>query len=459
MPVEDNLQIHKSKGPLVPTAQAVTWWGGETDNKLSSIIGMEYGFKWKNIDTKVQDVTGNEVTASAVLDAIGLSQGENGLARKAILALMADDPNSAFDSAGSYEAKIQEWVKNSYGSEGQYWNRVLGPVNVINSTLMRDRGYQFKNDIRIKFSYKLRSFNGINPKIAMLDLISNFLSLTYNRASFWGGSARYFKQPGLLAGLPTEKFNQGDFIGGSKEVIAALLSKVQGKSEELGKLLADMAMGIGTGDLGDAAAELGQSNIAQALMASWVSNILQVPLTMRSALDGRAVGEWHLTVGNPMNPIAAIGNLCVQSTKIEFSEDVGVDDFPNEVSFIVTLSHGRPRAKQDIESMFNLGGGDMYFSYLPPPASASNSFGERNSINQNSAMSGNNFGQTTSSQQITNSANGSDKYGPAEFENFSSFTPDGAADYYKSKVKVAYGQRYSESPILMDYFRDLKTKD
>ena len=42
IPVEDNLQIAKEKMPLIPTAQAVTWWGGETGNSIGEILGMRY---------------------------------------------------------------------------------------------------------------------------------------------------------------------------------------------------------------------------------------------------------------------------------------------------------------------------------------------------------------------------------------------------------------------------------
>ena len=43
-------------------------------------------------------------------------------------------------------------------------------------------------------------------------------------------------------------------------------------------------------------------------------------------------------------------------------EGLGYDDFPVNVAFTATLSHGKPRDAGDIESMFNAGKGRIYMS-------------------------------------------------------------------------------------------------
>ena len=76
---------------------------------------------------------------------------------------------------------------------------------------------------------------------------------------------------------------------------------------------------------------------------------------MRALLTGEPVGEWHLTIGNPMNPIAMIGNLICNNLEIEIDETAGLgpDDFPLGWSITVTLEHGMARDRDAIESMFN----------------------------------------------------------------------------------------------------------
>lgn len=85
-------------------------------------------------------------------------------------------------------------------------------------------------------------------------------------------------------------------------------------------------------------------------------------MRVKPLMTGEPVGEWHLTVGNPMNPIAVIGNLICTGMKMSFEEELGVDDFPTSLKFTVNLDHGRDRDKGDIESMFNMGQGRFYLN-------------------------------------------------------------------------------------------------
>jgi hypothetical protein len=454
IPVEDNLQINKDNMPLVPIAQAVTWWGGDTGNTLDNILGMNFGLNWNmNASAITQDVNGNEIKLDSLLDAIGLKVSSSPNLQAALKLIFTDSTTNPYAMNG-FDKEIQDWVKSSYGENGQYWNRVLGPVNVINQTAVRTQGYTFVHNVKLTFEYSLWSYNNINPKVAMLDLISNFMSLTYNSAEFWGGAARYFQQTGaIIPGLPTMSFEKGDYIKGIQEVIAYIMAMSSGKLADAADAIKTIGKGL-SGDiskdtLNEIASRVEKSNVVKNFAGSRVAELMQKPLTMRSFLDGRAVGEWHITVGNPMNPIAVIGNLCLQNTNISFSDDVGLDDFPNSIKFEVTLEPGRPRAKQDIESMFNLGGGNLSWTPLPQPSSAKNTYGAANTIAVNLANN------STSTATV-----------PTEEESRKPLISgqvltkaDNFAYYFKNKVTNAYGPGFGNSPILVNYFTDLKTKD
>jgi hypothetical protein len=81
---------------------------------------------------------------------------------------------------------------------------------------------------------------------------------------------------------------------------------------------------------------------------------------IRSLLTGEPVGEWHVTIGAPHNPIMMIGNLICTNCKIELGDEMGPDDFPIEIKATITLEHGMPRDRVGIESMFNKGRGRFY---------------------------------------------------------------------------------------------------
>jgi hypothetical protein len=303
----------------------------------------------------------------------------------------------------------------------------------------------------------------------MLDLITNFLALTYNKAEFWGGGIRYFQKTGyIIPGLGSKKFEDADFIGGIKESLEAMVKLVQEEAKKLAETVGSTFSGIAEGDLDQIAGSLTKSKALQNAAGNWIKELLQKPLSIRSFLDGRATGEWHLTVGNPLNPLAVIGNLCLKTIKINFSDTLGADDFPTEVKFTLTLDHGRPRAKQDIESMFNLGGGDMSFTAMPPPSSAFNSLGERNSVVLNNFQKGRN---DTSPQALTderakgsNSATFVAQQG-VELSDTDALTKspfksvEDISGYFKVNVARAYGVKWAKSPAIPDYFVNLKTKD
>ncbi len=81
---------------------------------------------------------------------------------------------------------------------------------------------------------------------------------------------------------------------------------------------------------------------------------------LHALLTGDPVGEWHVTVGSPMNPMMMIGNLICTGITINFNDELGPDDFPTEAKFEITLDHGMPRDRAAIEGMFNKGNGRIY---------------------------------------------------------------------------------------------------
>ena len=474
-PVEDRL-IDDDNGLIhVPLAQALTYFGEGTTNKLDQVLPISWDVKWESLEADVKDITGNEVIADDILAGLGVVDPTNqDLARAAMAFASGQDNNLSVFQLSGYDVDLQSYIKEAYSSEkGPYWNRVLGPVNVINQSRKRTRGMgstMFDTPIRLKFSFSLRSFNLINPKVAMLDLISNFLTLTYNTAPFWGGGYRYFPRTGVPMPLGgSDKINRGDLVGGILETFEGWLKNSNGQIKEiidqLAKSFASTA-GIDTGKSDTDGTETdittgdttgfaeGGRNVANLLLAAKMSGLMQSPLTYRSILEGRAIGEWHMTVGNPLDPMAVMGNLICTACAMSFSEELGADDFPKEIMFDVTLKHGKPRAKQDIESIFNLGGGPLSFSKLNPPSSAQQTFSNDNSNNVVNGIepgTANNPSSSDSNVKYTNAA---------EPQNGEALNAEQAAaqfNIYRGRVTSHYGEQFGNSAVLYDYIKKTKS--
>ena len=345
-PTYDNLEFSApdDSREFRPIAQAVTYFGEPTGNNLSSILKVMGNINWQEITADVHDVEGNEKKFSDSPLETSNSTLNTGLK-------FLNGGNN--DLSGRNQQEID--AARNFGNI-DYTNKTLGPVNVINKTNVRARGIGAEMDMSIVFEYKLRSYRNVNSRLAMLDLIFNMLSLTFNNAKFWGGANRYFPgspQFGFFG--DQDAYYRGDY--GS--YVGSVVDGFKTGFGNIGDALSGLISGIMGGDLSSLA------NIVKGAGATWLDlkskkSRPQV-LGFKSLLSGLPTGEWHLTVGNPYRPIAMIGNLICTGFEMELGDELGVDDFPTDVKFTVNLKSGRPRDKGDIESMLLEGQGRGYY--------------------------------------------------------------------------------------------------
>jgi hypothetical protein len=230
-------------------------------------------------------------------------------------------------------------------------NKTYGPVDSITKTHIRDRGINFEQSLNVTFEYDLKSYDGVNPKSAMIDLISNILVVTMNDAKFWGGGQKW-------RGIPKSAFNkyvsQGDALSigtdfnSTVNYYKGVLKQQLGGGSSLAMLLSlakQLLNGLAGFTLDKLCSTIGRPTVA----------------VMNSLLSGEAVGTWHLTVGNPYRPILSIGNLILTNTQMSFGDTIGHDGFPTSLKIVCTLKHAKPRSRAEIEMMFNAGHSRTYW--------------------------------------------------------------------------------------------------
>jgi len=384
-------QGRNSDDPWTPLATAVTYFGEETGNKLSDLLTFSANYRWKekiaeddpiDISSKQNDM-GSGLINNTSLGGLGgaLSSGLSMTA--AIMGFFGEvnNPGSTINLDAVHNIPPDPYKK------GPYENRILGPVNVIRNTMRRERGLEFKQDgLKVTFEYVARPIAGINNKAVLLDLLSNMLVLTYSSGTWFGGMWRYnctdpavypwkygdsmnklhrgqlFGKDGFTQSITKNIFRDGvgylamflpdaaNFIAGLfKGAVNSITSILKGEKPSLNAEF-------------EGALQTGTSRAIQKVIAAKALKGTTVPYIedQRALLTGEPVGDWHLTIGNPLNPIAMIGNLIVKDVKIEFSDELGPDDFPIGFKAIVTLDHGLGRDRDAIESMFNRGFGRIY---------------------------------------------------------------------------------------------------
>ena len=444
IPTYDNLQfenMYKSSGDerttepsdnyFAPRCTVVSFFGGETGNKISSLMTFKTGMPWEDLQSKIHQVTGDAgEDPAATIDRMFEGGGFGGVGAEnsfvngflnfagnltsSVLSFgkMASIINGKVSLDEGAMQKLNGAMNDPYGPGEPFENRIQGPVNRIDKVKKRTPGITFEQTFTIKTTYVARQVGDVNTKAAMLDIMANCMEMVSPNAVFWGGAHRFMVTPHYYAfhdggwrDSLMKKLYEGKIFGKDGAISAAyqgLRNFGVGKDgkfswnnlmDSVGNLFAEGMAALGglitaasnalfgsgsnsitswfgkkTGQTEEQMQQKGTdmfNNIFQNLNTMWRSKVLQnaqLPQIrgMGALLIGEPVGEWHLTIGNPLNPMMVIGNLICTDMSVEFSDEMGPDDFPAEMSVTYTLEHGMARDKGAIQSMFNRGMGRIY---------------------------------------------------------------------------------------------------
>lgn len=383
----------------------ITWFDTD-DNKLSDIMSYEYEASWKKLDAKIQQLDSQEDDegrgiAGKIIN--NLSPGYNLQSAHGINSggLLGQLMNSMGIGANTHEYQHNDVaLGRNYDN-----NKVYTPRDTIQDTHIYEGKLTFKHEFTLNFSYKLRAYDNINPKSAFLDLLGNILTVTYRKGTFWGGKsevlgakpnkAGWQKYNNVLKGLSDaggdlwknifhlEGANTDGLLSALSQFGSSLLDIVKGAGMDIGgtassamQTAKDFLSGnITAGEVMDkvktrvqaGAQKAADLNLGQVMMGS-IKNKLGRPAlyAFDSLLTGAKVGLWHVTIGNPKNPIATFGNLIMTNAKITHSGPLGFDDFPTDLHVSVTLKHAMSRDATEISKMYTKGQNGIYFSLCSP---------------------------------------------------------------------------------------------
>lgn len=334
-----------------PIGTMVTWLG-VSDNDPKSILKYSYNMAFKEMNAKweqVQEIGG----------------GKDGILNKTE-ALFNPVTRRAFQQGYTTEAGLGNFMSSffGFGSEGSYSyndgsridaNKVYGPIDRVKKTYMRgEDGLDWDQTFTLNFDYELRSYNGINPRAAMLDLIASIMSVTYTTGGFWGGG---YRGGGMRQSSTFANLNIFQASGGFTDYMNAL----QKDLEETGIL--GQAVDLGNQLLSNPIDTIKRAlNAIGGMLFGGLLNQLGRPKRYfaNSLLSEAPVGLWHITIGNPNHPIMTLGNMILKKTTIEHSGPLGLDDFPTNLRVTCEFSRGKPRDQAQAEAIY-LHGNDRIF--------------------------------------------------------------------------------------------------
>jgi hypothetical protein len=324
-PCTDNIWDKESQGEP-DIARMVTYFDQEV-NKMEELLGFGFKMKWKELTAEYEQSTMQ-----------GDQAGLSGFMKKAFTVF---DPNLYNNHLMGENAKMLDPKFDQ--------NKVYGPVDSITNTNIRDVGLEFEKNFDIQFDYELRSENGRTPEYAMKDILANILACCFNDGKFWPG-ARYW-----VGDRPSQFYQRFQYMNTTD--MDNILSKATNDLKSVLKTFGDKSSAV------DALKTAMQGGMALA-MGKILDKVGRPGiLTMNSLLSGEPTGFWHLTIGNPVNPIMCIGNLILEDVEVSFPTDaLGYGDFPTKMRAKVKLKPAQNRGRAGIEMPFNMGKHRIYFA-------------------------------------------------------------------------------------------------
>lgn len=327
----------------VPLATMVTWMG-TPGNDMKEILKYNFSMPFKQVNSKFEDDgyvnnPSGKQSNGAVGDAFKKAFGST-VAQRAANHVMP----------GMFNRRGGETIPGRTPHYDQ--NKAYSGVDMIKSIYIRDgeRGLQFKQSFKLVFDYELRSYDGVNGKQALLDLLGNILTCCYTTGDFWPGAYRRNSASSSVAPMSSlECMKHHKTFSGYVNAFQNDFQRIKGKIaadfkkdpiKAITSLLDDLGGALLGGDMAMAPA--------------------QAKNGVNALLSDTAVGFWHVTIGNPCAPIMSIGNLIMTDCQVEHYGPLGIDDFPTGIRVTCTFDSGKPRDIRLIERMYN-GGNDRIY--------------------------------------------------------------------------------------------------
>jgi len=331
-PTYNNLQFPLDE-EVRPLSTGITYFGGETGNTLSEFFKLSGYKNYKDLTASLEVISGqgqNKSMSDTPLIGAAGSTVNKGLRAVSV-------------ASGRGDISGRERVKNEALAGKNWENERKGEENVIHKTVIADVGVGVELAFDLIFEYKLRSYNGVNPRIAMLDLITNLMTLTHTNASFWGGTNIVLpNNPKFPFIGDQDAYYRGDY--------SSYLGSVMDSFSGVGEGLSNLLDGILSGDLSSIGAALG--NAGSKILDLQSSKSRSSVIGLKALLDSSPVGNYHLTIGNPLEPIGKIGNLICPKFELSFGDEIGYNGFPTTVKLNVSLKLATPLDSTGVQSIF-----------------------------------------------------------------------------------------------------------
>jgi len=276
-------------------------------------------------------------------------------------------------------------------------NVPIGDPNLLKESTTRQHeeyGLNSQFNFSLDTTYEQKYIAGIDPTVTHLEILNNLTIMGTSDVTVIGKAGST-----LLASLRSANANPTNGGGWGKLVSDVFTSFVSALSATLGEVGKDVVGFLGVNKKQDpgfrpqregerdgkyedekakyeeaqkqknyeeassgAGFDLATKGLDSVLNSPLVSKILASTLAryqwpLRGAISmftGEASTPWHLTIGNPYNPLLSMNNIICNSVVITYGKDMGFNDVPRTMDVKITLTQGRSLGKQEIYALFGV---------------------------------------------------------------------------------------------------------
>jgi hypothetical protein len=215
----------------------------------------------------------------------------------------------------------------------------------------------------LTFEYQMRYISGIDPTIAMIDLLSTAMHMGSNESEF-RYNIKEFVSGKTAQQFYKIKYNNTSAVASSflsADLISLLGKTVTATKNFMGELFVEGKKLVGK-VIDSATNKKNVDNTVIDKVAKYIFDRYREDLKAAISVDtGLPSGGWHVMIGDPRNPFISCGDLVVgHDCNVKFGKELGPGGFPTSFSVTYTLSQARPRGRQEIMRIFNGGRGRIY---------------------------------------------------------------------------------------------------
>ena len=347
-PAEDNI-FTKSQGGEVGALALVISWIKEDEDFLS----IDFGEEWVEA----------EASFTGILNSLGEDFGRS--ANKMGLGEMVGQGMGGMPLPGFTEVMTREILSKMGIMDKDSANLPVGNPNLIKQAKARKTidydqagsGLNTKVSFKVTAEYELKFISGLDPTLIWMDLIGNFTRFGTSKSDTFGLSKNFSQKmkqwinnPSLLV-KHLSKTLQGAILTAIDKFRDVLNDTPSEKKSDESESPEEAAKNRVKSFLDGLINKIKKSKFLEKILQKYKIKAIGII----NALSGLPSTPWHITIGNPMRPIFASGDMYMDNVTLKLGSQLSFNNLPTNLTLEFTLTNARPWGMQEIMGKFSSG--------------------------------------------------------------------------------------------------------